>query len=68
MLANPGSRAQPMVLLTAFVVLVFVYSLLSRRLERTVVTAPMLFTAAGAAFPSCPSWRPNSSSTATSCS
>ena len=39
-----------MVLLTAFVVLVFVYSLLSRRLERTVVTAPMLFTAAGAAI------------------
>ena len=38
-----------MVLLTAFVILVFVYSLLSRRLERTVVTAPMLFTAAGAA-------------------
>ncbi|MGB8433662.1 MAG: cation:proton antiporter [Burkholderiales bacterium] len=38
-----------MVLLTAFLVLVFLYSLLSQRLERTVITAPMLFTAAGAA-------------------
>jgi NhaP-type Na+/H+ or K+/H+ antiporter len=39
-----------MALLTAFVVLVFVYSLASRRLERTIVTAPMLFTAAGVAI------------------
>ncbi len=38
-----------MILLTVFVVLVFAFSLVSRRLERTVVTAPMLFTAAGAA-------------------
>jgi sodium/hydrogen antiporter len=38
-----------MVLLTAFVLLVFLYSLVSQRLERTVITAPMLFTAAGAA-------------------
>jgi NhaP-type Na+/H+ or K+/H+ antiporter len=38
-----------MALLTVFVVLVFVYSLASRRLERTIVTAPMLFTAAGVA-------------------
>jgi len=30
-----------------FVVLVFLYSLVSRRLERTVVTAPILFTVAG---------------------
>ena len=30
-----------------FVVLVFLYSLVSRRLERTVVTAPILFTAVG---------------------
>ena len=30
-----------------FVALIFFYSLASRRLERTVVTAPMLFTAAG---------------------
>ena len=39
-----------MVLMTAFVVLVFLYSLVSQRLQRTVVTAPMLFTAAGAAL------------------
>ena len=38
-----------MVLIAAFVVLVFVYSLVSQRLGRTVITAPMLFTAAGAA-------------------
>ena len=37
-----------MTLLIIFVALVFLYSLVSRRLERTVVTAPMLFTAAGA--------------------
>jgi len=39
-----------MVLIAIFVALVFLYSLISRRLERTVVTAPMLFTAAGAAM------------------
>lgn len=38
-----------MVLTAVFVVLVFLYSLVSQRLERTVITAPMLFTAAGAA-------------------
>ena len=38
-----------MVLIAVFVVLVFVYSLVSQRLGRTVITAPMLFTAAGAA-------------------
>lgn len=37
-----------MTLITAFVALVFVYSLVSRRLERTVITAPILFTALGA--------------------
>jgi NhaP-type Na+/H+ or K+/H+ antiporter len=37
------------VLLTAFVLVVFLYSLVSRRLERTVITAPILFTSAGAA-------------------
>ena len=37
-----------MVLLAAFVLLVFLYSLVSQRLERTVITAPMLFTAVGA--------------------
>jgi NhaP-type Na+/H+ or K+/H+ antiporter len=37
-----------MVVIAAFVALVFLYSLVSRRLERTVITAPILFTAAGA--------------------
>ena len=37
-----------MVLIAAFICLVFVYSLVSRRLEQTIVTAPILFTAAGA--------------------
>jgi NhaP-type Na+/H+ or K+/H+ antiporter len=36
-----------MVVISAFIALVFIYSLVSRRLEQTVVTAPMLFTAAG---------------------
>jgi NhaP-type Na+/H+ or K+/H+ antiporter len=36
-----------MSLLTAFVVLLFLYSLVSRRLEDTVVTAPIVFTVAG---------------------
>ena len=36
-----------MVLIAAFIGLVFVYSLVSRRLERTILTAPILFTAAG---------------------
>ncbi len=38
-----------MVLISAFVLIVFLCSLLSRRLERTFITAPMLFAAAGAA-------------------
>jgi hypothetical protein len=38
-----------MVLTAVFVVLVFLYRLVSRRLQPTVITAPMLFTAAGAA-------------------
>ena len=38
-----------MVLTAVFVVLVFLYSLVSQRLQPTVITAPMLFTAAGAA-------------------
>ena len=38
-----------MVLTAVFVVLVFLYSLVSQRLQRTVITAPMLFTCAGAA-------------------
>lgn len=36
-----------MTLIAAFVVLVFCYSLASRRLERTIVTAPIVFTGAG---------------------
>jgi NhaP-type Na+/H+ or K+/H+ antiporter len=36
-----------MTLIAIFIVLVFLHSLVSRRLERTVVTAPILFTAAG---------------------
>ena len=36
-----------MMLLAAFVSLLFLYSLVSRRLERTVVTAPIVFTIAG---------------------
>jgi NhaP-type Na+/H+ or K+/H+ antiporter len=36
-----------MILIATFVALVFVYSLLSRRLERTVITAPIVFTSAG---------------------
>lgn len=39
-----------MTLFAAFTALVFVYSLVSKRLERTVVTAPLLFTATGAAL------------------
>ncbi len=38
-----------MVLTAVFVVLVFLYSLVSQRLQPTIITAPMLFTAAGAA-------------------
>jgi sodium/hydrogen antiporter len=38
-----------MVLTAVFVVLVFLYSLVSQRLQRTVLTASMLFTSAGAA-------------------
>jgi len=36
-----------MTLIAAFVVLVFVYSLVSARVERSILTAPMVFTAAG---------------------
>jgi len=36
-----------MALLTVFIVLIFLHSLVSARLERTVVTAPIIFTAAG---------------------
>ena len=36
-----------MTLITLFIVLIFVHSLVSGRLERTIFTAPILFTAAG---------------------
>jgi NhaP-type Na+/H+ or K+/H+ antiporter len=36
-----------MILLVIFVLLVFLYSLVSRGLEKTVITAPIIFTAAG---------------------
>jgi NhaP-type Na+/H+ or K+/H+ antiporter len=41
-------RIKDMVVIAAFVALVFIYSLVSRRLEQTIVTAPILFTAGGA--------------------
>jgi NhaP-type Na+/H+ or K+/H+ antiporter len=44
-----------MMLIALFVVLIFIYSLASRRLERTVVTAPIFFTVAGmASYPFIP--------------
>lgn len=36
-----------MIIIAAFVLLVFLYSLVSERLERTILTAPIVFTAAG---------------------
>ena len=36
-----------MTLITVFVTLLFLYSLVSRRLERTILTAPIIFTGAG---------------------
>lgn len=50
-----------MALLAVFITLVFLYSLVSARLERAVVTAPMVFTAAGMAtflaLREAPSWK-----------
>lgn len=37
-----------MVFIAAFVAVVFLYSLVSRRLEKTILTAPIMFTVAGA--------------------
>jgi hypothetical protein len=34
-------------IIAVFILLVLLYSLVSRRLERTVITAPILFTIAG---------------------
>ena len=36
-----------MIIISVFVLLVFLYSLVSRRLEQTVITAPIVFTTAG---------------------
>ena len=49
MASSHSASREPMTLLTVFLVLVFGFSLVSRRLERTVLTPPMLFAAAGAA-------------------
>jgi NhaP-type Na+/H+ or K+/H+ antiporter len=46
---SQSAARESMTLLTVFLVLVFCFSLVSRRLERTVLTPPMLFAAAGAA-------------------
>jgi NhaP-type Na+/H+ or K+/H+ antiporter len=45
-----------MVLTTIFVTVVFLYSLVSRRLERTVITAPIVFTSAGLLIFLMPQW------------
>ncbi|HSE88248.1 MAG TPA: cation:proton antiporter [Candidatus Binatia bacterium] len=45
-----------MVFITAFLVLVFLYSLVSRRLERTVITAPIVFTTVGFLIFLMPPW------------
>jgi len=45
-----------MVLTAVFIALVFFYSVLSRRLERTVITAPIIFTAAGLLIGLMPPW------------
>ena len=42
-----------MMSLAVFVSLFFLYSLISRRLEQTIVTAPIVFTVAGNADVSC---------------
>ena len=36
-----------MLLIAVFIVVVFLYTLVSRRLDRTIITAPIVFTAAG---------------------
>jgi len=45
-----------MILSTIFITLVFLYSLVSRRLERTVITAPIVFTAVGLLISLTPPW------------
>jgi NhaP-type Na+/H+ or K+/H+ antiporter len=46
-----------LLLIAVFVSLVFLYSLVSRRLERTILTAPILFAAAGALVAASPGAR-----------
>lgn len=36
-----------MILITSFILLIFIYSLISKKLERTVITAPIIFSIAG---------------------
>jgi hypothetical protein len=45
-----------MVLTAVFVALVFFYNLLSRRLKRTFITAPIIFTAVGLLIFLMPPW------------
>jgi sodium/hydrogen antiporter len=45
-----------MIFIGVFVALVFLYSLISRRLERTVITAPIIFTAVGLLIFLMPPW------------
>lgn len=52
MRSGAGRKGWDMSLLVLFIVAIFIYSLVSGRLERTVVTAPIVFTALGVlAFP-----------------
>lgn len=53
-----------MILLVTFVVLVFAYGLVSRRLEATVVTGPIAFTAAGVVLAIAVPYEPAASSNA----
>src|SRR5262245_1525872 len=46
--SHEDRKADDMELIAVFVGTVFLYSLASKRLKRTVITAPMVFTAAGA--------------------
>jgi NhaP-type Na+/H+ or K+/H+ antiporter len=45
-----------MTLTAVFIVVVFLYSLVSRRMERTVITAPIIFTTAGLLIFLMPPW------------
>jgi NhaP-type Na+/H+ or K+/H+ antiporter len=45
-----SAHNRSMLLITTFLLVVFAYSLVSRRIERTILTAPIVFAAAGAAM------------------